>query len=197
MSRPREFNDEKVTHAIADLFTAHGYAGTSMGMLTNATGLGKQSLYNAFGDKEAMYLQAIDCSVDRFGRHLAGIEQATSGRHAIELFFSTLTDLCTSDDPAKKNCIVSSGFLEGIEGASIAGKLDRVWHSNHQFLSALARRGQTDQSVRSDMPADDIADLLMALMSGLRVSARAIKRSVQIKKIAQSGLEFLKPSARA
>jgi TetR/AcrR family transcriptional regulator, transcriptional repressor for nem operon len=195
MARPREFDDESVLNLIADVFTTHGYSGTSMSMLSQATGMGKQSLYNAFGDKEALYIQAIDCAVARFGKSLAGMEKAASGRAAIEIFFSVLVGACASFDPAQNNCILSSGLLEGIEENAISEKLEIAWEGNQKFLRNLIERGQADGSIRADMNEDDLADILMTLMSGLRVSARVIKRKSQLQMMTQQVLQILNPTA--
>jgi TetR/AcrR family transcriptional regulator, transcriptional repressor for nem operon len=193
MARPREFDDQAVLDQIADVFTAHGFNGTSMNMLVEATGMGKQSLYNAFGDKEALYVQAVDCAASRFAKRLDGLECAKTGLQAVEMFFCALTGACASSDPAINNCIVSSGLLEGIEGKLIPAKLESTWRNNHQFLSAQLERGQIDGSVRRDMRPEELADIAMVLMSGLRVSARAVKHTSQLKKAALQCLEILKP----
>ena len=68
-----------------------GYAATSVDDLTAATGLGKGSLYGAFGDKHSLYLRALDdyiasslgevratlrdpafSATDRLARHIRG-----------------------------------------------------------------------------------------------------------------------------
>ena len=49
-----------VVAAARDEFWERGYAATSVDDLTAATGLGKGSLYGAFGDKHSLYLRALD-----------------------------------------------------------------------------------------------------------------------------------------
>ncbi|MBC7940790.1 MAG: helix-turn-helix transcriptional regulator, partial [Chitinophagaceae bacterium] len=67
MGRQRLFSDDEVIEGVADLFAARGFKGTSVQMLADACGLGKQSLYNSFGDKQTLYLKALDCASARFG----------------------------------------------------------------------------------------------------------------------------------
>ena len=59
MARPREFDSDKVLAALRDVFWQHGYEGTSYADIMAATGLQKGSLYAAFGDKRALYLEAL------------------------------------------------------------------------------------------------------------------------------------------
>lgn len=59
MARPREFDTDKALHLMTQLFWEYGYDGTSMHDIERATGLRKQSLYRAFGDKRGMYLATL------------------------------------------------------------------------------------------------------------------------------------------
>src|SRR5215217_1597585 len=60
MARPRTFDEGDVIVAARDEFWKRGYAATSVDDLTAATGLGKGSLYGAFGDKRSLFLRALD-----------------------------------------------------------------------------------------------------------------------------------------
>jgi AcrR family transcriptional regulator len=57
--RPRGFDPQEVLGRVRDTFWAHGFAGTSMDQLSAATGLHKPSLYGAFGDKKALYMETL------------------------------------------------------------------------------------------------------------------------------------------
>ena len=59
MARPREFDADKVLNALQDVFWERGYEGASYAHIMAATGLRKGSLYSAFGDKRALYLEAL------------------------------------------------------------------------------------------------------------------------------------------
>jgi TetR/AcrR family transcriptional regulator, transcriptional repressor for nem operon len=191
MVRPRDFETDVVLRQMADTFAAHGYEGTSMAVLCQATGLGKQSLYNSFGDKEALYCKAIDASAERFGERLIAIQHAATGRQAVEIFFAILLGLCASHHPSENNCIVSAGLLEGIDRQQVNDKLIDQWKSSRLFLKQTVIRGQRDGSIRTDIAAEQLADLLMSLMSGLRVSARANLDKKALKSVADLGLSVL------
>ena len=60
MPRPRTFDESDVIAAARDEFWSRGYGATSVEDLTAATGLGKGSLYGAFGDKHALFIRALD-----------------------------------------------------------------------------------------------------------------------------------------
>jgi TetR/AcrR family transcriptional regulator, transcriptional repressor for nem operon len=193
MSRPREFDHTEVLHKIADVFIANGYNGTSVSMLTEASGLGRQSLYNAFGDKQSLYLKAIECATERHHPVCDSMCNTSSGYEAIELLFRATLDGCTSGDRTQ-SCIVSAGLLEGIEEEAIGSKLKECWGGTQHLLETSVRRGQKDGSIRSDQSAKDLANLMMALMSGARVSARALTDKASMKRIIQLALSMLRPA---
>lgn len=60
MVRPREFDRGEALQRAMRVFWAKGFAATSTDDLVQAMGIGRQSLYNAFGDKKRLYLEALD-----------------------------------------------------------------------------------------------------------------------------------------
>lgn len=197
MGRPKQFSDGEVVEGVAAVFSAHGFNGTSVQMLADACSLGKQSLYNSFGDKQALYLKALDCAAARFGAVAAAMAGAADGRASIHLFFDFVLGQCGSADPSEQACIVSSGLLEGLQEPSIVEALRDKWARSHALLEAAVRRGQSDGSITADDAPDGLADLLMALMGGLRVSARAIDDPQRLRTSTHHALSLLDAPRKA
>ena len=191
MAREKQFSDAEVLESAADLFASHGYQGTSLAMLLDATGLGKQSLYNSFGDKRELYLKAVDCAAARYSAIRATMAQASSGRAAAAAFFDQLVGNCSSRDPARKSCIVSAGLLEGIEDEVVAHRLREKWSGTHELLRTAVERGQKDGSIRNSTASAELADLLLSVMGGLRVSARAEFEGARLKRTVTLALSLL------
>ena len=59
MARPKEFEREKVLEQAVQVFANHGYGGTSTDVLLRAMGISRQSMYDTFGDKHNLYVQAL------------------------------------------------------------------------------------------------------------------------------------------
>jgi TetR/AcrR family transcriptional regulator, transcriptional repressor for nem operon len=173
MSRPIEYSRDEARAAIARVFAAHGYDATSLAMLMQASGLGKQSLYNAFGDKQQMYLDAVDHSVAQFGGVATAMNAAENGMAAIEACFAHLLECCLSGAPDVSNCIVSNGLLSNAHDPVLHERHRTRWAASHAMLKASIERGQRDGSLSRAFSATAGADVLMSHMSGLRVCARA------------------------
>lgn len=60
MARPKNYQRDDVINQAMEVFWRKGYAATSLSDLTEYTGLNKRSLYNEFGSKEALFLEALE-----------------------------------------------------------------------------------------------------------------------------------------
>ena len=59
MARPREFDREDVLEEAIKVFADHGFGGTSTDVLLKAMGISRQSMYDTFGGKRQLYLEAL------------------------------------------------------------------------------------------------------------------------------------------
>jgi len=57
--RPREFEREDAIDKAMELFWEQGYEATGVAELCDRMGVGRQSLYNTFGDKESLFVEAL------------------------------------------------------------------------------------------------------------------------------------------
>jgi AcrR family transcriptional regulator len=67
MGRLRSFDEPTAVAGAATLFAAHGYDGTSVDDLVRGLGMHRGSLYQAFGNKRALYLRVLREYVDDLG----------------------------------------------------------------------------------------------------------------------------------
>lgn len=191
MARPKNFSPELTLEHLADTFIAKGYNGTSLSMLMNASGLSKQSLYDTYGNKQAMYLQAVDCVVNRYDETVQRMQAASNGRMALTIFFEELLESCNSPDPSRSGCIVSGGLLESLEETQIQAFLEQKWRSVHQLLQEVVSRGQQDGSILCQQSAVSLANVFMTLMSGLRVTGRVIEDRQALQQIIHTCFRLL------
>jgi TetR/AcrR family transcriptional regulator, transcriptional repressor for nem operon len=172
MARPREFDEDAVLEAAARCFWAQGYEATSVKDLIEKTGITAASLYNAFGDKRALYRKALDHYVEGSitGRIRRCREQAP--RAAIGAFFAEILKRSLGDRDHKGCMLVNAALGVAPQdpefGRIVAGFLLRI---EAFFLDCIAA-GQADGTITRALPAEDLARHLLGVLLGIRVLAR-------------------------
>jgi TetR/AcrR family transcriptional repressor of nem operon len=173
MGRPREFDETQVLEAAMRCFWAQGYEATSVRDLAGEMSITGASLYNAFGDKRALYRRALDHYVHQTVRARVGRLEATlPPLAAIRAFFSEIVER-SIDDPHHCGCMLVNAALE--VGAHDAD-LRRAVAEELAFIEAFFRRcvtaGQQEGMVASRQAPGALASLLLSVLLGIRVRAR-------------------------
>ena len=152
--RPREFDPEVALEAALEAFRRHGYSGTSLADLTEATGLNRPSLYAAFGNKDDLFEAAVDRYWARVVAHcLPALRSHGALRRDLPRFFAAFLDQFADIDPG--GCIVACGLpaevdrwdslrekLASIFGAADAAIAARLREAQRQGRAAEASRSQ-------------------------------------------------------
>ena len=173
MARPREFDEQKTLEAVAEAFWARGYEGTSTRELAQLTGLTVTSLYNAFGDKQALFQRALEHYLDATLRErIQRLEQTLTPSEAIAAFFHEVIERSLSDTQ-QRGCFLVNSALEATPEApelraAIAAEIDAIRAFFRRCLLAARRNGEVPSSVS----AAEASAHLLAVMLGLRVMAR-------------------------
>lgn len=171
--RPREFKDLSVIDAAMDVFWIKGYEACSTEELCQHTGLGRGSLYNAFGSKHNLYKQALLRYFD-IGSHaqMAILERSGPVKDRLrELMVSLIdTDL---NDPDRKGCLAINAAMEhGGKDAEISRAVGLHFASLEQALCRVIEHGQHSGEITSRRPAIELARFFRSSYYGLRVLSK-------------------------
>lgn len=174
MARPRQFDEAAALDAAIRSFWSRGYEATSVRDLASAMGITGPSLYNAFGDKRALYLKAIDHYVEHgFCARAGRLEQQRAPRAAIAAFFDEIVALSLADAEHKGCLIVNAALETAPHDPEFQAALAAVLGDMESFFLRCVQAGQADGTVTAAVPAADLARMLLGLLMGLRVLARA------------------------
>jgi AcrR family transcriptional regulator len=173
MPRPREFDEQRVLRAAAGVFRRHGYAGASVQALTEATGLGKGSLYGAFGSKHGLYLAALDQYSDRNVGATRQAFEAGDGAPAEELR-DYLDQIATNSSDGSPSCLLTSATAE-LSGrdAPVARRVNAAFDDISATLEATVARAQAAGTIAAGADPQATADLLLAVARGIEVLGHA------------------------
>jgi AcrR family transcriptional regulator len=196
MGRPPGYNRDAVLLAAERQFRRRGYAATTLDDISQATGLGRGSLYGAFGDKHDLFLLTLDGYTARAG---AGVTEILGGPDdgALERLRAFLIESAhaVAGDADRLGCMATKFALELQPGADrdaatrIAGLFRHLEAALTECVAAAQRHGDLDPQV----PASEIAVLLLALSRGFDVMARAGVPAAALEAVARrafAGLPF-------
>ena len=193
MARPRTFDEDDVIAAARDEFWKRGYAATSVDDLTVATGLGKGSLYGAFGDKHGLYLRALDdyiassldtvCATlrdprysayDRLVRHIRGQIKAIAA------------------DKNRRGCLMakSAAELAGTDG-DVEQRVERAYARWRDELAACIAEAQRDGTVEAGRNANALAGVLLAFMRGQEALHKGGAKAAQLTAAAEEMVSLI------
>jgi AcrR family transcriptional regulator len=191
VARPREFDEDTVVAAARDRFWDAGYAATSLSDLTSATGLGKASLYGAFGDKHTLYLRIFD---DYITSAVQGVKDELGGDDdgALDRIRVHLLENARSSAGNPRGCLLARGTAE------LAGRDEDVAVRSRQAFRALglAYSAAVEAAQRAgdiDPAADSraLGDLLLAIHRGTEALGRGGADEAALRGLVEAALAGL------
>ncbi len=174
MARPREFDKTEVLDAALQCFWGKGYEATSIRDLTEAMGISTPSIYNAFGDKRLLYVEALEhyCRtrthplIERFEHRYTGID-------AIVAFYKEVIERSVADRE-RRGCFLINSAVEVAPHDTMMAKVVAAHLAAVQgFLRRQLQSAQAAGEIELAADASGAADHLLSVLLGLRVLARS------------------------
>jgi TetR/AcrR family transcriptional regulator, transcriptional repressor for nem operon len=190
----RQFDEQEVIAVALDVFWRKGLHDATMQDLASATGVQRGSLYNAYGDKEAIFLRAFDQYAAQF---LKTAETALAqGDPAAKLqnFFDVIIANMTSGAPPR-GCLTTRTALDAaISGTAVRQRVQGLLGQLEQLI-AQAIRSPPNKVTAID--ANRLARVIVAFTRGIAVFERAGYSRKQLKETAATFVDALAIDLRA
>lgn len=199
MARPRKFDEDQVVRASRDLFWSLGYAGTSLDDVGEATGLGRGSLYNTFGDKHTIFLRSLDdyCTeaLDGMRAQLRDPEMAAYDRLVAHVEATTAS---TAADTERRGCLMAKSAAElAATDPDVAKRVKRTLDGWLRELTATISEAQRDGDIDADADPRALASLLLAVLRGIEALRKGGASVATINAAAQQAISQLPVAARS
>ena len=192
MGRPREFDLNDTLERAMQVFWAKGYGATSLDDLCASTGLGRSSLYAAFGDKQGLYLSALErYESAAVGRITTALSNSKSPLDGIVAFIDRIIDDILAG-PGRRGCFIGNCAAELARqdrtvAAHVRQSIERVQSTFRDALLQARDAGQLEKNV----DIDALAAFLMSGIQGLRLVGKANPDRTVLKNIAKVMLRCL------
>jgi TetR/AcrR family transcriptional repressor of nem operon len=196
VGRPCEFDEGQALDAAMRAFWEGGYEATGLDQLQAATGVGRQSLYNKFGDKRALFLR---CLARYHERAIAGLGELFARQRPVTAAFTTLFEgLLTEPDADKRmGCFMVNTAMElarkDVEVGDLVARNQRGLEQT--FFDALqSGRGRGELPARAESAGHDLATarFLVGALLAVKVLTKSDPRSPAAVDMVRVTLEALR-----
>lgn len=173
MARSKEFDRDAALLQAILLFSHQGYEGTSTDELLVAMGIRRQSLYDTFGDKWTLYLEALQrYGANSVGEQLVVLEGAPSGEAGIAALLKHAAAKAAGS-PAPSCLGVSSICEFGRSKPEIVALNDAMGRLLTGAVERRVREAVAAGAFSKELDAGTAAQFVLATLTGIKVAARA------------------------
>ena len=191
-----QFDRQQVLEAAMDLFWAQGFEGTGMTQLLEHVGIGRQSFYNTFGDKRALFIEALE-NYDRC--MLQGVE-ATLARPGSPI--GSVRAVCRmweelSRESDFRGCLFGNAAAEFGRGderiaKAVEAGFERIEAAFRSVFDRAVEAGELD----SDANTKDLARAFVCTAQGLAVLGQVKKDKIAFTRSVTRSLMAMLPGVQ-
>ncbi|WP_434930790.1 TetR/AcrR family transcriptional regulator [Shewanella sp. HL-SH8] len=189
VGRPRGFDIDFALAQALDVFWRNGYEGASLSELTAAMGIKKPSLYAAFGNKEQLFLKAIDLYESR---PESFFNQAFQCDHIGDVIKGLLLGAAMqfTDTNHPQGCALANSTLSCSEASeSIKQAILERKAQHNQNLVARFETAKKQGELKEECCPEDLARLMAILFQGMSVQASEGTNVEALIKVAQMAVD--------
>ena len=191
MARQKEFNQDEVLQKAMEVFWRRGYEAASIQDLVQHMGINRQSMYDTFGDKHALFLQALDRYREIQSRRVFEIlDRPGSVKKNVRLLFEEAVERALSEE-GRRGCFVGNATSE------LAGRCKEtairtcksMASAEKTFQRALMRGTEQGEFRIRDTRA--VARFFYCVLQGLVLTAKASQDRRLLKDVVKVTLSVL------
>ena len=192
MARHKEFDRDQALHKAMEVFWVRGYEATSIQDLVEHMRINRQSIYDTFGDKHALYLESLDryCQVES-SKAIALLESSASIKKAVRQLFMGVVD-------GSLGATEQRGCFAGNAMSELAGRCkataDRTNSNMAVMEGALYRallRGKKAGELKALSEPRAVARFLYSSLQGLVLMSKATQDRKTLEDVVKVTLSVL------
>jgi TetR/AcrR family transcriptional repressor of nem operon len=191
MARPKEFNPSTALAGAVQVFWRKGYDKASLDDLMAGMQVGRQSLYDTFGDKRELYLQALEAYRDSTQ---AALRRLLGSGHRLRDCFGALLFGIVKESRAQheRGCLLLSANLErNLDDQPIANLVKTNQAEVEAIFEDALRRAQRSGELAPGKDPVALAKFFLATIQGMRATARASSNRAALEQVARIALSTL------
>lgn len=182
MGRSKEFDEKKVLQIAMELFWLKGYEAVSIRDLVEHMGIHRKSIYDTFGDKHSLYIQALDYYKKSNIENLKyQLEEVDSAKQAIENIFNYIIE-DTSEE--RYGCFLVNATTEmAHKDKDVEVRIDEAFLETERYLTELIKKGKATGEFTLNCDEQVLAEVLHNALLGIRVLKRSSEQKEKLRRI--------------
>jgi TetR/AcrR family transcriptional regulator, copper-responsive repressor len=191
--RPRAYDTQAALKRATETFWRSGYSGTSLDSIAAATGMNPPSLYAAFGNKRALYLEAL---ARYWEISLAATREALAEdrplAESLMLAYEAALSIYFSGKGSARGCfVIGTAVTEAGEDAVIRNSVAEGLRMIDADFEARFRKARENGELQPDADPAALAILASATMHRIAISARAGVRRDELREVARKAVSII------
>ena len=181
MARTKEFNEDQALDKAIEIFWHKGYNGTSAQDLVTHLGLSRSSLYDTFGDKQKLFVKALNkYQNDNYVKVQEMLDTSANIKETLTVIFK-LAVVESLEDRITKGCFMVNSAVElAMHDNEIAKIVSGNQKTMEDVFYTAVKKGQEAGQISTQNDARMLARFIFNTYSGIRVLARAGEKDKQV-----------------
>jgi TetR/AcrR family transcriptional repressor of nem operon len=189
MARPKAFDVDEALERAMELFWRQGYEATSLPDLVQHMGIGRQSLYDTFGGKHQLFLQALDrYAAVMIGGALGRLERPGASHEDLSAFLKAVVAYQTGKQVRTACLMINSAMELAVRDKEVARRAS----AHHQRMEGAFRRvlehAEAHEEIHPLLPIDTVARHMVATVLGMVVAAKSGAEPTVLRDMASGAL---------
>lgn len=191
--RPRAYDADTALAQAMEAFWRLGYSATSLDQLSDAMDMNRPSLYAAFGDKRALYLQTLDSYVERSKLAIArALDPQISLAEGLQRFYdSALGSYLPSGDPARGCYLIGTALTESLADEEVRARLASSLREFERMLEARIRQAREEGEIDGAADPTALAMIASAVLYTLAIRSRAGESKTALRAVVATAIDLI------
>ena len=190
--RPRQFDEDEALTGAMLLFWEKGLSATSLDDLAIAMNMNRPSIYNAFGNKDAIYRKSLARFCDQLDK---GIQETLDASTLVDVglnaFFEQAIEVYCGSNPQMGCLMICTAPSEAVSNPEVGKDLKDLISRLDIGLSQRLARAQRNGEISVDLQPKLTAKLLQATLQTIALRARTGESKASLRKLARYAVKTL------
>lgn len=171
MGRPKAFCEKQALAAATLVFANKGFEGASLTDLTKAMGINKFSLYATYGNKEALYVKAMERFNDARYARISQTLSVPSAKEGLRQLLNDVAVIFTTSGHG--SCFVTQAPLSGTEASETTRRrVTEMRASVEKLIKQRLERAIKEGELAPGASAGDLARFFAVTIQGFALQAQ-------------------------